>query len=99
VLWLLVLGLGFFPAPLKVGPGVRETVPSQELKIICLNGVRDQLDSALEVYRIGEGSYPLKLDDLAQGGTYVFPRFSRGLGQDLFYLNRGDNYLLLLPKI
>ncbi len=98
-LWLLVLGFEFSPRPLKVGPEVRETARPHELKIIWLNGVRDQLDSALEVYRIGEGSYPLKLDDLVQGGTYVFLRFSRGLGQDLFYLNRGDNYLLLLPKI
>ena len=98
-LWLLVLGFEFSPAPLKVGPEVRETARPHELKIIWLNGVRDQLDSALEVYRIGEGTYPLKLDDLAQGETYIFPRFSQGLGQNLFYLNRGDNYLLLLPKI
>lgn len=98
-LWLLVLGLGFSPASIKLGPGVPEMTRPDNLKIIWVNGIRDQLDSALEVYRISEGGYPLKLDDLAPGGIFRFPRFYGGPARNLFYLNRGDNYLLLLPKI
>lgn len=98
LLWVLAMGLGLAPSPTRIGLSALNTADPDVAKMIWVDTTRRQLEEALEVYRLREGVYPARLEQLSQTRIFRFPFFASGEKGQFYYLNQGDRYLLLLPK-
>jgi len=98
LLWAAVMGFGLAPSPVRLGASSLNTASPQVAKMIWVDSLHRQLEEALEVYQLREGTYPAQLEQLSQTGIFRFPFFASGERARFYYSNQGDSYLLLLPR-